>query len=316
MASIQKNNKFQKLRLCPWSFAQGQKEKVNKKMEEKGEKEKKEKEKEKGKEPEWDGSLSQEEATALETFINRENDKMKQVDERIKMEQEDKMKKEKEKEKEKEQGNEKEKEKERGNEMGKKKNTYEKTKRKKKKKKKIKKKKKMEEKENGKEPEKWKGSWSQREVTTIDEFEMVPDSEDDCQMFCWVQKKEKMAKTKDKTKKDEHFEWMSYKAKELERLQAPLKWRPCTDLFLGLTQSLPLQVSEEEIEFSKNLNRHVKTKHKIHIDRERGRDRLHRDRMAKAEWPELSQRRIEFNNGWQKHISEDPEEYVEIGCDF
>ena len=91
MASIQKNNKFQKLRLCPWSFAQGQKEKVNKKMEEKGEKEKKEKEKEKGKEPEWDGSLSQEEATALETFINRENDKMKQVDERIKMEQEDKM---------------------------------------------------------------------------------------------------------------------------------------------------------------------------------------------------------------------------------
>ena len=165
----------------------------------------------------------------------------------------------------------------------------------------------MEEKENGKEPEKWKGSWSQREVTTIDEFEMVPDSEDDCQMFCWVQKKEKMAKTKDKTKKDEHFEWMSYKAKELERLQAPLKWRPCTDLFLGLTQSLPLQVSEEEIEFSKNLNLHVKKKHQIHnIDRERGRDRLHRDRMAKAEWPELSQRRSEFN-GWQKHMSEDPD---------
>ena len=91
MASIQKNNKFQKLRLCPWSFAQGQKEKVNKKMEEKGEKEKKEKEKEKGKEPEWDGSLSQEEATALETFINRENDKMKQGDEKTKMMQEDRL---------------------------------------------------------------------------------------------------------------------------------------------------------------------------------------------------------------------------------
>ena len=203
MASIQKKNKFRKLHLCPWSFAQGQKEKVNKKMEEKEEKEKKEKEK-------------------------------------------------------------------------------------------------------GKELEKWKGSWSQREVTTIDEFEMVPDSEDDCQMFCWDQKKkkvqEKMAKAKDE------------KDKELERLWAPLKWRPCTELFLGLTQSLPLQVSEDEIQFSKKLNLHVKTKHKIHIDRERGRDRLHRDRMAKAEWPELSQRRIEFN-GWQKHISEDPEEYVEIGCD-
>jgi hypothetical protein len=193
MASIQKKNKFRKLHLCPWSFAQGQKEKVNKKMEEKEEKEKKEKEK-------------------------------------------------------------------------------------------------------GKEPEKWKGSWSQREVTTIDEFEMVPDSEDDCQMFCWVQKKEKMAKAKDK------------KDKELERLQAPLKWRPCTDLFQGdpCTDVLPLQVSEEEIEFSKNSNLRVKTKRKIHIDRERGRDRLHRDRMAKAEWPELSQRRIEFN-GWQKHMSEDPD---------
>jgi hypothetical protein len=220
MASIQKKNKFRKLHLCPWSFAQGQKEKVNKKMEEKEEKEKR----------------------------NKRN--------------------------------------------------------KKKKKKKKKKNKKMEEKENGKEPGKCKGSWSQREVTTIDEFEMVPDSEDDCQMFCWVQKKEKMAKAKDK------------KDKELERLQAPLKWRPCTDLFQGdpCTDVLPLQVSEEEIEFSKNSNLRVKTKRKIHIDRERGRDRLHRDRMAKAEWPELSQRRIEFN-GWQKHISEDPEEYVEIGCD-
>ncbi len=151
------------------------------------------------------------------------------------------------------------------------------------------------EKEKGKEPEKWKGSWSQKEATTI---EMVPDSEDDnLQMFSWAQKKkvqEKMAKAKDE------------KDKELERLRAPLKWRPCTELFLGLTQSLPLQVSEDEIQFSKKLNLHVKTKHKIHIDRERGRERLHRDRTTKAEWPELSRRRIEFN-GWQKHMSEDPD---------
>ena len=119
-----------------------------------------------------------------------------------------------------------------------------------------------------------------------------------------------MAKTKDKTKKDEHFEWMSYKAKERERLQAPLKWRPCTDLFLGLTQSLPLQVSGEEIKFSKKLNLHVKTKHKIRIDRERGRERLHHNRTAKAEWPELSQRRIELN-GWQMHMSEDPDARAE-----
>ncbi len=156
------------------------------------------------------------------------------------------------------------------------------------------------EKAKGKEPEKWKGSWSQREVTTIDEFEMVPDSEDDCQMFCWVQKKTKKVqeKTPAAKAKDE-------KDKELERLRAPLKCRPCTELFLGF--GVPLQVSEDEIQFSKKLNLHVKTKHKIHIiDRERGRDRLHRDRMAKAEWPELSQRRIEFN-GWQKHMSEDRE---------
>jgi hypothetical protein len=40
---------------------------------------------------EWDGSLLQEEATAIETFINRENDKMKQGDEKTKMMQEDRM---------------------------------------------------------------------------------------------------------------------------------------------------------------------------------------------------------------------------------
>ena len=146
------------------------------------------------------------------------------------------------------------------------------------------------EKEKGKEPEKWKGSWSQREVTTIDEFEMVPDSEDDCQMFCWAQQKEKihqMAKAKDE------------KDKELERLRAPLKWRPSTEWFPGL----PFFVSEGEIEFSKKVNLEVKKKYQ---DRERGHERRHRDRIAKAEWPELSQRRIEFND-WQKHISEDPD---------
>ena len=205
MAAIQKKNKFGKLHLCPWSFAQGQKEnqKVNKKMEEKMEKEKKEKKK------------------------RRRRRRRRRRGE-----------------------------------------------------------------EEGKEPEKWKGSWSQREVTTIDEFEMVPDSEDDCQMFCWGQKKTK--KVQEKTPaakvKDE-------KDKELERLQAPLKFRPCTELFLGF--GLPERVSQNEIHFSKKLNR-------ILIDRERGRERLHRDKMAKAEWPELSQRRIEFND-WQKHISEDPD---------
>ena len=41
--------------------------------------------------PEWDASLLQEEATAIETFINRKNDKMKQGDEKTKMMQEDRM---------------------------------------------------------------------------------------------------------------------------------------------------------------------------------------------------------------------------------
>jgi len=40
---------------------------------------------------EWDGSLTQEEATAIETFINMENDKMKQGDEKTKMMQEDRL---------------------------------------------------------------------------------------------------------------------------------------------------------------------------------------------------------------------------------
>ncbi len=135
------------------------------------------------------------------------------------------------------------------------------------------------EKEKGTEPEKWKGSWSQKRTTTID---MVPDvqplvgkSEDDNLQKKKVQ--EKMAKAKDK--------------KDKERLRAPLKWRPYTEWFPGL----PLQVSEAEIKFSKKLNLHVKTKHKICIDRERGRERLHRDRKAKAEWLELSQRRLKLN---------------------
>jgi hypothetical protein len=162
------------------------------------------------------------------------------------------------------------------------------------------------EKEKGKELEKWKGSWVQKQTNTI---EMVPDvqplvgkSEDDCQMFCWDQKNNRQFMKMVKDGKD----------KELERLQAPLKWRPCTELWLpvGSTHSLPLHVSGEEIEFSKKLNLHVKTKHKIRIDRERGLERLHHDRTAKAEWPELSQRRIELN-GWQMHMSEDPDARAE-----
>jgi hypothetical protein len=42
-------------------------------------------------EPEWDGSLLQEEATALDEFINMENDKTKQGDETTRMMQEDRM---------------------------------------------------------------------------------------------------------------------------------------------------------------------------------------------------------------------------------
>ena len=42
-------------------------------------------------EPEWAGSLLQEEATAIETSINMENDKMKQGDEQTRTMQEDRM---------------------------------------------------------------------------------------------------------------------------------------------------------------------------------------------------------------------------------
>ena len=152
------------------------------------------------------------------------------------------------------------------------------------------------EKKNGKEPEKWKGSWARKDLEATTFFETVPDSEDDCQMFCWAQWKKKMAKAK----KDEE-------ALERLRVWAPLKVRPCKEWFPGL----PEEVGKLEIQFNKKLSLHIQEK----INRMRRRERLHRDRTAKTEWPELSRRRAE-RKGWQKHVSEEPPFYLEIGCDF
>ena len=147
---------------------------------------------------------------------------------------------------------------------------------------------KKKEKEKGKEPEKWKGSWARKDLEATTFFETVPDSEDDCQMFCWAQWKKKMSKAK----KDEE-------ALERLRVWAPLKGViPCMEWFPGL----PEEVGKLEIQFNKKLSLHIQEK----IIRMRRRERLHRDRTAKAEWPELSRRRTELK-GWQKHISEDPD---------
>ena len=143
-------------------------------------------------------------------------------------------------------------------------------------------------KEKGKELEgkMWKGSWARKDLEATTFFETVPDSEDDCQMFCWAQERNRQKMVKAKKDVDERL-----------RVWARLKVRPCTEWFPGL----PEEVGKLEIQFNKKLSLHIQEK----INRMRRRERLHRDRTAKAEWPELSWRRTELK-GWQKHISEDP----------